>query len=79
MRLLLSSILFFMAWAAEEESKSPPAFFLIDGSDQLCLAGEEFKRCSIDSLFYVVGSPGEYLLYHTFWNWHACSKLVYQP
>jgi hypothetical protein len=50
-----------MASAAEEESKSPPAFFLIDGSDQLCLAGEEFKRCSIDSLFYVVGSPGEYL------------------
>lgn len=59
MRLLLSTLFFFMAWAAEEESKSSqPSFFLIDGTDQLCLAGEEFKRCSIDSLFYVVGSPG---------------------
>eukprot|EP00980_Cylindrotheca_fusiformis_P028070 scaffold22577_cov122-Cylindrotheca_fusiformis.AAC.49 len=60
MRVALSSFLLLFAWAADEESKSPPAFFLIDGSDQLCLAGEEFKRCSIDSLFYVVGSPGTY-------------------
>lgn len=45
--------------AAEEDGKSsPPPFFLIDTSDQLCLSGEEFKRCSIDTLFYVVGSPG---------------------
>ncbi|KAG7344063.1 ankyrin repeat domain protein [Nitzschia inconspicua] len=28
--------------------------------NQLCLAGEEFKRCAIDTLFYVVGSPGKY-------------------
>mmetsp|Transcript_22320 Transcript_22320/g.52576 ORF Transcript_22320/g.52576 Transcript_22320/m.52576 type:complete len:914 (-) Transcript_22320:70-2811(-) len=53
------------AAAAEEAqddaaTKSPPPFFLIDTSDQLCLAGEEFKRCSIDSLFFVVGSPGSY-------------------
>lgn len=65
MRLILASLLLFLAWASEEESKSPPAFFLIDGSDQLCLAGEAFKRCSIDSLFYVVGSPGESLAFHT--------------
>jgi hypothetical protein len=38
-----------------------PPFFLIDSSDQLCLAGEEFKRCSIDTLFFVVGSPGKFL------------------
>jgi len=37
-----------------------PPFFLIDSSDQLCLTGEEFKRCSIDTLFFVVGSPGNY-------------------
>ena len=52
-----------VAWGAEEDSskakKPGPPFFLIDTSDQLCLAGEEFKRCSIDSLFFVVGSPGK--------------------
>jgi hypothetical protein len=40
--------------------KVGPPFFLIDTSDQLCLAGEEFKRCAIDTLFFVVGSPGEF-------------------
>jgi hypothetical protein len=62
MKFILSSLLFFLAkTTAEEQGKgAPPSFFLIDGSDQLCLAGEEFQRCSIDSLFYVVGSPGEY-------------------
>ena len=46
---------------AESDSKkaSGPPFFLIDTSDQLCLGGEEFKRCSIDTLFFVVGSPGK--------------------
>ena len=48
---------------AENESSSKkvngPPFFLIDTSDQLCLGGEEFKRCSIDTLFFVVGSPGK--------------------
>ena len=42
-----------------KDSNGPP-FFLIDSTDQLCLAGEEFKRCSIDTLFFVVGSPGKY-------------------
>ncbi|VEU37348.1 unnamed protein product [Pseudo-nitzschia multistriata] len=42
-----------------KDSNGPP-FFLIDSTDQLCLAGEEFKRCSIDTLFFVVGSPGNY-------------------
>ena len=61
MWILLSIFLLVVALAAGEESKTPPFFFLIDGSDQLCLSGEEFKRCSIDSLFYVVGSPGLWL------------------
>ena len=43
---------------AEDGKGSPPPFFLQDPTDSLCLHGEEFKRCSIDTLFYVVGSPG---------------------
>lgn len=41
-------------------ASSPPVFFLQDLSDGLCLAGEDFRRCSIDTLFYVVGKPGQY-------------------
>jgi hypothetical protein len=44
---------------AADDKKTPPPFFLQDPTDSLCLAGEEFKRCSIDTLFYVVGSPGK--------------------
>ena len=61
----LFSLLTFVS-AAEDTKKSgvtkaqgPPPFFLQDPSDSLCLAGGEFKRCSIDSLFFVVGTPGE--------------------
>jgi hypothetical protein len=57
MRFLLATLLLWSAWAAEESA--PASFFLIDQTDQLCLSGEDFKRCSIDTLFYVVGSPGE--------------------
>jgi hypothetical protein len=39
---------------------APPAFFVQDPTDSLCLAGEEFKRCSIDTLFYVLGEPGAF-------------------
>ena len=42
-----------------EESKPGPPFFLIDTTDQLCLAGEEFKRCSINTLWYVQGTAGK--------------------
>ena len=41
------------------KAQGPPPFFLQDPSDSLCLAGSEFKRCSIDTLFFVVGQPGE--------------------
>mmetsp|Transcript_14721 Transcript_14721/g.23807 ORF Transcript_14721/g.23807 Transcript_14721/m.23807 type:complete len:897 (-) Transcript_14721:44-2734(-) len=65
MRLVSALLLFCTAWAAAEEDSSKgkkpgPPFFLIDTSDQLCLAGEVFKRCSIDTLMFVVGSPGSY-------------------
>ena len=42
-----------------EFSIMPKLLFFVH-QDQLCLAGEEFKRCSIDTLFYVVGSPGKF-------------------
>jgi hypothetical protein len=47
---------------AADKDGGPPPFFLQDPADSLCLAGEEFKRCSIDTLFYVVGAPGTYTL-----------------
>ena len=46
------------AMAASDDA-TPPPFFLQDPSDNLCLAGEQFKRCSIETLWYVVGSPGK--------------------
>lgn len=60
---LIASVIVTLVASNEDsngKSKIGPPFFLIDNSDQLCLAGEEFKRCSIDTLFFVVGSPGNY-------------------
>ena len=31
------------------KSTGPPAFFLQDPTDGLCLSGTEFKRCAIDT------------------------------
>eukprot|EP00578_Thalassiosira_sp_NH16_P016295 CAMPEP_0181127708 /NCGR_PEP_ID=MMETSP1071-20121207/28344_1 /TAXON_ID=35127 /ORGANISM="Thalassiosira sp., Strain NH16" /LENGTH=944 /DNA_ID=CAMNT_0023213469 /DNA_START=147 /DNA_END=2981 /DNA_ORIENTATION=+ len=45
------------------KAQGPPPFFLQDTTDSLCLAGEEFRRCSIDTLFFVVGSPGSYQIH----------------
>lgn len=45
------------------KAQGPPPFFLQDPSDSLCLGGEEFKRCSIDTLFFVVGTPGKYQIH----------------
>ena len=45
----------------ETTTKTPPAFLLQDPSDSNCLRGEDFGRCSIDTLWYVVGSPGKTL------------------
>lgn len=60
--LLFANLLVGVAFAAEK--KSPPPFFLQDPKDSLCLSGDDFRRCSIDTLFYVVGSPGMYLSIH---------------
>ena len=49
--------------AAASEDATPPPFFLQDTSDNLCLAGETFKRCSVETLWYVVGSPGTSMLH----------------
>ena len=45
------------------KAQGPPPFFLQDSSDSLCLSGEDFRRCSIDTLFFVVGSPGSYQIH----------------
>ena len=34
------------------KSTGPPAFFLQDPTDGLCLSGTEFKRCAIDGALY---------------------------
>lgn len=49
---------------ALSKSSGPPAFFLQDPSDGLCLAGEIYKRCAIDTLWYVTGKPGSYQIHH---------------
>ena len=30
----------------------------------MCLSGPEFKRCALDTLWYVTGKPGAYQLHH---------------
>lgn len=40
-----------------------PPFFLQDPTDSLCLAGETFRRCSIETLWYVKGPPGSYQIH----------------
>lgn len=45
------------------KAAGPPAFFLQSGDDGLCLAGSEFKRCAIDTLWFVTGKPGKYSLH----------------
>lgn len=45
------------------KAQGPPPFFLQDPTDSLCLGGDSFKRCSIDTLFFVVGSPGNYQIH----------------
>lgn len=34
-----------------------------DANDGLCLAGSKFQRCSIDTLWFVEGSPGSYKIH----------------
>lgn len=54
---IITTTTLFVVHAANTD---PPPFFLQDPSDSLCLAGELFQRCGLDTLFYVEGSPGKY-------------------
>jgi hypothetical protein len=46
-----------------DKENAPPVFFLQDPTDGQCLTGDGFSRCSIDTLFYVVGTPGQYQIH----------------
>lgn len=45
------------------KSTGPPAFFLQDPTDGLCISGSTYKRCSINTLWYVSGKPGTYRIH----------------
>ena len=46
------------------KSEGPPVFFLKDATDDSCLAGQSFKRCGLDTLWYVSGKKaGAYQLH----------------
>ena len=49
---------------AVSKATGPPSFFLQDPTDGLCLGGERYRRCSIDTLWYVTGKPGSYSIHH---------------
>mmetsp|Transcript_357 Transcript_357/g.616 ORF Transcript_357/g.616 Transcript_357/m.616 type:complete len:853 (+) Transcript_357:60-2618(+) len=63
----LSSFLLLTTISAQKQvskSTGPPAFFLQDPTDGQCLAGSKYKRCGIDTLWYVTGKPGSYQIHH---------------
>ena len=62
--LHLSNFLAVSAQKAVSKSTGPPAFFLQDPNDGLCLAGDKYRRCAIDTLWYVTGKPGSYQINH---------------
>lgn len=62
--LLISLVIDTSSQKALSKSVGPPSFFLQDNSDGLCLAGNTYKRCGIDTLWYVTGKPGSYHLHH---------------
>lgn len=61
--LLAASTATVQSQSSVTKAQGPPPFFLQDPTDSLCLGGEEFKRCSIDTLFFVVGTPGKYQIH----------------
>jgi hypothetical protein len=62
--LAILSVYAVSAQKAVSKSTGPPAFFLQDPTDGLCLAGHVYKRCAIDTLWYVTGKPGSYQIHH---------------
>ena len=62
--LFISAVLLKAAGAQKvAKSTGPPSFFLQDPNDGNCLAGEKYKRCGLDSLWYVTGKPGSYQIH----------------
>ena len=57
------------------KKSGPPPFFLQDAQDSMCMGGEEYKRCSIDTLFFVSGSPGALLVLGNLWLCFAENEL----
>lgn len=48
---------------SSDNNTTPPPFFLQDPTDSLCLAGDTFRRCSLDTLWYVKGTAGNYRIH----------------
>ena len=42
------------------KNSDPPVFILQDVADGKCLSGATFKRCALDTLWFVSGKPGSY-------------------
>lgn len=62
--ICLSSLTIVTAQKSVSKSTGPPSFFLQDTTDGMCLAGDKYKRCGIDTLWYVTGKPGTYQIHH---------------
>jgi hypothetical protein len=45
------------------KTSGPPSFFIRDPTDGLCLSGTVFKRCGIDTLWFVEGKAGVYQIH----------------
>jgi len=46
------------------KAAGPLAFFLQDPTTGMCLGGATYRRCSIETLWYVSGKPGSYSIHH---------------
>lgn len=62
--LLIVVLLLVLQTSRTEKTSSknsdPPVFILQDVSDGKCLSGSSFKRCALDTLWFVSGKPGSY-------------------
>ena len=58
------------------KKSGPPPFFLQDAQDSMCMGGEEYRRCSIDTLFFVSGSPGTCFWHELNWLAQVCFDLL---
>lgn len=66
-RILCLLLVVFVVYGDDKsitKTSGPPSFFIRDKADGLCLAGEVFRRCGIDTLWFVTGKPGFYQIHH---------------